>query len=74
MRIHTGEKVFKCSICDKSFSTSSSLKKRFLRIHAGKKIYGFEDSRWKEAIFMFNLVLNILRIWEFKTRVIVRPL
>ncbi len=38
MNIHTGEKPYKCSHCDKRFSNSGDLK-RHERIHTGEKPY-----------------------------------
>ncbi|NXN91402.1 Z354C protein, partial [Rhinopomastus cyanomelas] len=36
--IHTGEKLYQCEACDKSFTTRSILN-RHLRIHTGERPY-----------------------------------
>ena len=38
MRIHSGDKPFKCDLCEFCFSDNSNLK-RHLRIHTGEKLF-----------------------------------
>ena len=44
MRIHTGEKLFECEICRKTFMNSSGLPSH-MRIHTGEKLYKCENCR-----------------------------
>jgi uncharacterized Zn-finger protein len=36
LRVHSGEKPYKCHVCDEAFTQSSTLTKH-LRVHSGEK-------------------------------------
>ena len=46
MVVHTGEKRFKCEICEKRFAHRFKLKNHF-RVHTGEKPFQCEVCDWK---------------------------
>ena len=39
MRVHTADKPYKCSLCDKSFNKSSNLQRHERLVHSNRRLY-----------------------------------